>query len=106
MKKHEKVFKNEDGSQIKVMVSLYEGSGQSMGYNFSVQQRARGKRLWRSLISVDSYHYRRLSLEDREKCKFDEYMRIVGADRIHETAHELWEKIKPQIGVNLLTHYF
>jgi len=74
--KHEKIYKNEDGSQIKVEISLYVdndwATNASAHWKPFVSSREKGKRNWNTNHEAAT------------------------PEQILEAKLEFWEKIKPQ----------
>jgi hypothetical protein len=75
--KHEKVFKREDGSAIKITVSLYvELMKNEFYWNYQIEMRSPGKRKYRPVKVVGEPFY--------------------FSDEIFETQNELYNLIKPK----------
>lgn len=100
MAKHEKVFLLDDGSKLKVVVEMMTHLNKKPTYRVSGYSCPKGKRTWTNVVNTDGFEYRKLSMTERTKFNLDECSRIVGADRISETANELWHSIMPQLNIN------
>lgn len=71
---HEKIFKREDGTQIKVRVSVTTGSFDNQAYwYYGADWKEKRQRVWRH----------------------DKINLIVTPEEIYQTKLELWEKLKP-----------
>ena len=51
--------------------------------------------LWKSIVDHNDYSWRRLSQPDRIAHDMELQLNHVTQEEIHETALELWQKIKP-----------
>lgn len=100
MVKHEKIFKNDDDSRVKVIIEMFSHFNKKPTYRVSAYTCQKGKKTWVNVINTESFAYRNLSIIERAKFYRDECTKIVGADRITETANELWNAIKPDLNVN------
>lgn len=93
---HEKIYTREDGTKVKIAVSLWVDSFRDeFRYSSSVQTCLKGKRKWKSDFSFQDYQWRRLSMAEREKYAFQKSLFHVTKEEIQEVAIELWDKIKP-----------
>lgn len=98
---HEKVFKREDGSQVKVTV-MFGNNGALYGviipyYKFDLEVKCKGKRLWKRPYSIDDYDYRRLSHSERLQWLINEKMKYVSKEELHGMYVELWNMLKPEL---------
>lgn len=94
--KHEKVFKREDGSKIRIGVSLYSnGFSDEIDWKFWVHTCAPGKRSWYGTFNTDDYSYRKLTLDERKKHEIESALKYATLDEIKEVKTELWMKLKP-----------
>lgn len=100
--KHEKVFQLTETVKVKVIVEAVNNFNKTpISYKVSCYLCHKGKRTWSPVVDSDSYEYRRMSMEARAQFTANEYQRIVGEDKILQTANELWNTIKPQFGFNI-----
>jgi hypothetical protein len=92
---HEKIFKREDGSRVKLMVSvmfLYN----KLVYRCSTSTCIKGKRTWISTTNTDNYTYRALGMKDRKKVEEADMMKVVTPEEILEARLETWQLLKPK----------
>lgn len=94
---HEKIFKREDGKQVKVSLWLTIGNivNPVPKYHWHVWIRGKGKKNWKSPV-LDTYTYGRLSFDEKDARNKELYLQHATIEEVQETALELWEKIKPQ----------
>lgn len=95
--KHEKIFKQDDGSRVKVIVELSSISyGTTLNWSFIVLLCAPRKRTWFSPVNNNNYEYRRMSMDDRRAHEKKVYSQSVNMELVTETANELYEMLKPK----------
>jgi hypothetical protein len=103
----EKIFKREDGSQVKLTFYFTNGNNEweprgmiTPRYTFYIETREKGKKKWRDpMLSIrDTWEYReqpfphgRLDYERKEMMKY------VSEQEMYEAYLELWESIKPKL---------
>ena len=99
MMRHEKIIKNEDGSRVKITVSMSTDSRHMSGadYTISVETCEPKKRTFKSVVDGNSYSYRGLSMDERRKFCLDKNIEIAGKDAINKAMIECWEKAKPKL---------
>lgn len=103
MLKHEKVFKQEDGSRMKVVVSFFSlTSSRTPRYEVDVYLCEPGKRTWSSVVNSSSYHFNRMSVEDQHRAKLAKCREVAGDERVAEVAKELWQLMTPQLNGNFI----
>lgn len=97
----EKIFKREDGSQVKVTVSLITNNSlvhsHRCGYEFDVQIKGFRKREWKYTWGGDDWDYRKLGHNDRVKFILEKKMQHVTKTELHNLYLELWESLKPKL---------
>ena len=93
--KHEKIFKREDGSRVKIVADLMNYRLFDFEYRTSVYTCKKNKRSWFGVVNTDSYEYRGLSMDDRRKAEKAAQLKIVSKDEILQVKIELWELLKP-----------
>ncbi len=84
--KYEKIFRRDDGSQVKVEVSLWSDSGMrdsTMEYKYSIETRGNGKRKW---FYVSSRYDGKLT---------PDVIIFISPAEILEAETEFWKSIKP-----------
>jgi hypothetical protein len=93
---HEKILKRDDGSRVKIKVSLnnYLSRG-NLQYSTMVFSCEKGKRTWRSTFNSDDYTYRKLSMDGRREFEYKSQFNIVTEIELQQARLELWEKLKP-----------
>ena len=96
--KAEKIFKREDGNQVKVTAHIFieHYSNSTPMWSVSVETREKGKKNWLGVHSENDYTWRRLSTEDRRAYVKDEQLKHVTEAEIQEVKMELWLLLKPQ----------
>ncbi|MCP4356295.1 MAG: hypothetical protein GY793_11870 [Proteobacteria bacterium] len=100
--RHEKIIRREDGSRIKIEVSVYmdgHGGGKPR-YDFTVTLCEKGKRTFKGVHNFDyDYTWRAMSMEDRKKYCKNKYLEYVSTEEVNQAFLELWEMLKPD-GIN------
>ena len=95
--RHETILKREDGSQVKISVTLYINSTtEKPEYNISVTTRGKGKRNWLGCIDTDIWTYRQMNLQQREVFRMEQYLKHVTPAEIKAAKLEMWHKLKPE----------
>lgn len=95
--KHEKIIRREDGSRVKIEVSIYLDSyrrGEPV-YSFETSKCEKGKRTWKYPHSENDYVWRALDIKGRNEYSKNKYLYLVSKEEVMEAYIELWEKIKP-----------
>jgi hypothetical protein len=96
-----KIIKREDGTQYQICVGMgmYNNYGK-FHYKISVVYKAKNKRKWENLPDkMSSWIFRELSMEEREKYRFENMLKFVTEEEILEAQLELWAKIKPTLPI-------
>ena len=93
----EKIFKREDGSQVKITAGFHIGwSDNAPKWHTSVLTRGKGKKNWLGVYSGDNYEYRSLPMEDREKFILDAKLKHCTLEEMHEVKMQFWNSLKPE----------
>lgn len=93
----EKIYKQEDGSKVKIKVVAPFGFTRREGLLVSVSVCAKGKRKFHPVIDGDSHTWRGLSREDRAKDNKDRSLVYITEEQLKEVV-SLWvEENKPSI---------
>lgn len=108
MLQHEKTFTLEDGSKLRVVVSLEAPAvslaevpiAQQAYYSVWVETKPKGARTWSPVVNKDAFAYRKMSKEERAQLKLKACLSVAGAQRIQSVADELWQAIKPDVTRN------
>ena len=97
--KHEKIVKKEDGSRVKITVSMSTDSWRfsDINYHISVDTCEPRKRTFKPAVDDTSYLYRSLSMDDRREHCLKKNIEIAGKDNINAAIIECWEKAKPDL---------
>lgn len=90
------IIVRQNKSKIKIIVTIFLDVTKGAVYNFMLAQLPVGKRKW-IYIRQDSYAWRALSIEDREKSDRSLYLQFVTEAEIKAAKFELWEKLKPTV---------
>ncbi len=94
--RHEKTFRRDDGSRVKVEVRLEIEYGRKPVFTYWAGACQPRKRTFISATNHDDYSWRRLSREDRDKEDMRRILSVATADELHEVAMELWDLCKPE----------
>lgn len=93
---HEKIYKLEDGSRLKVVAQLIVDSTRgTVEYGASVYAAAPGKRAFAPIVNRDTFSFRNMSMEERRQFTGKQLVAIAGEERLLEVKLELWESLKP-----------
>lgn len=97
--KHEKTIRREDGSRVKIMVSVFLDSYNSSEprYDFETSKCEKGKRTFIYPHLTDDYKWRSLNMSDRRKYQQEKYLQNATKEEVQNVMNELWEKMKPEI---------
>ncbi len=96
--RHEKIIRREDGSRIKIEVSVYMDGfgGGKPKYRFHVSSCEKGKRTFKNVYNFDrDYTWRALKMDDRLIYSQNKYLEHVSAEEVNQAFLELWEMLKP-----------
>ncbi len=94
--KHEKIFKLDDGSRVKVIVSLDSASVLGdLEWDFFALTCEKGKRTWVSPIDKNQHSYRKKTMKERSEFAKAKYSELATKEMVEDTANELWNKLKP-----------
>jgi hypothetical protein len=95
---HEKIITREDGSKVKIGVSLFLPSTREHEYRVNIALCGKGKRTWVYKDCTDDYDYRyKLKFASPERIDYEHkfHLQFATEDEIHQAKLELWEKMKP-----------
>ena len=92
---YEKIFRKEDGSRVKVLVSPIVDMGE-LRFDYHVQVCAKGKRTWTHPIDKAHYKYRELSMSERIALCKKSYIETAGTEWINYALNEYWLSVKPK----------
>ena len=97
--KHEKIIRKDDGSRVKIVVSVSTDiwRGSDVDYTISVEICEPKKRTFKAVVDCNTYAYRGLSLEDRRQYCLEKNIEFAGKDAINQAMVECWEKGKPEL---------
>jgi hypothetical protein len=96
--RHEKIIRRDDGSRIKieVSVSLDFYTREEPHYSFVSSSCGKGKRLFKSPHSDNDYTWRALDIPERIEYANQEYFTICTEAEVLEAYLETWELMKPK----------
>jgi len=95
--RYEKIFKRENGSRVKIDVSLYvDWSDKKPDYDFSVYTCGANKRTWINPHSIDDYMWRKLGTVERKKYEIEKYRPFITESEINEAMVEAWNTLTPK----------
>lgn len=94
---YQKIIRRDDGSRVKISVSLYELYRGRAVYGEEVETCAKGKRTWRPSYNRDDYKYRGLSMGERKLHVLACNRKIATEAEILAVKIELWESLKPTV---------
>jgi hypothetical protein len=95
---HEKIFKRDDGSKVKVTVRLgITPVGGGVWWEYNTYRCEKGKRSWFSHINHDEYGWRKLDSEGRRLEDRRRALLLASVEEIEETMRELIGLIQPVV---------
>ena len=95
---HEKIFKRENGQQVKATISLNLGNSwrPSVNWGLIVCIKEKGKRAWiHASHGMSEWEFRKLSMEEKREKEHDHRMTFISDAELLELKTELWMKLKP-----------
>lgn len=93
---HEEILKRDDGSKVKLSIHFRSDWYRSyFEYKVNVEICKPKKRTWEVVVDLDDWHYRRLTMPEREQLKENEYLKYVTPQEILAAKLKCWEKLKP-----------
>ena len=92
----EKTLKREDGKRIRIIVEFFSAH-RSYEYRVNVLHCDKGKRTWRACCRMDSWTYRKMSMEERRKAVEMAQLDYVTEQEISAAKLELWESMRPEV---------
>lgn len=90
--RHERILKRDDGSKVKITVSLGIDSS-DCHWSVRVETCQPGKRTWIDTHDGDDWQYRKLDLDGRQSYKLQKQLEKVTIQEIHDTKVELVKMI-------------
>lgn len=95
---HEKIIKRNDGSRVKIEVSVYFDPYYSNKpvYRFQSSECKKGKRKFISPHSSNDYAWRSLSSKDRVAYQEKKYLSLCTLQEVNTAYIELWQILKPK----------
>lgn len=95
--KHEKILKREDGSRVKICVSIHtkDYGVSNAEFRSFVLTCKKGKRTWCSTYDSNDYRFRALPMHEREKFAENSQFNSVTKEELKDVKLELWNMIKP-----------
>lgn len=101
MLKHERIFKQTDGSRMKIVISFFGITTQDTSrYNVRVYLCEPGKRTWSDVAGSEHPGFGRMSVTEQRRVNLQKCLEFAGEDKIMEVANELWQQMKPQLDAN------
>ncbi|MDH3382097.1 MAG: hypothetical protein OEL54_05290 [Flavobacteriaceae bacterium] len=92
---HEKIFKRDDGSKVKITVRIMYSFLYDVKYSLHVMTCGKRKRKFQKTFDYDDYEYRKLGDKERTVFAKKKYLEHATKEEIDIVASELLEKIKP-----------
>jgi hypothetical protein len=96
MTTYERIIKRKNGDSVKLEITAFFSSGRSIEYSASAKTRSKGKRLWRNVLDIDAFGYRKLSMKDRPQHEEDLVLTVVTPKELYAAKLALWERLKPE----------
>lgn len=94
--RHEKIFKREDGSRVRVNIEFRaDWSYSKPEWYFSVDTCEKGKRTWVPACNGDDYFFRKLTMAERAKAVREESLKRASIDEVKLAMLELWDRLRP-----------
>jgi len=93
--KHEKIIRREDGTRVKISVSIY-ADYRGANYSTKVKYCQFGKRKWIDAIEYDDFRYRKLKNTERTEFIKQARLKYASDSEFLEAKTELWNKLKPE----------
>jgi hypothetical protein len=95
--RHEKVFKRDDGSKVRLTVELNVDFGSSKPrWYLRCDTCNKGKRTWLSTVE-DDYFFRKLSHDGKRQHITKVALLHVSENELTQTMEELWQQLKPSV---------
>lgn len=108
MLQHEKTYTLDDGTKLRVVLSLvFPATGiaqvstpNQAYYSVWAETKPKGGRTWTPVLNTESFAYRKMNPKEREQVRIESCLAIAGKDRIQSLADEFWQLIKPDVELN------
>jgi hypothetical protein len=99
MRKHEKIFKREDGTQYKIEVEIIVDRIDGIEFRHWVTTKEKNKRKWKNIVDKysDDWELRKLSWEEKQEHYKNTFLQYVTAEEILNVKLELWKNIQPKL---------
>lgn len=96
---HEKIIKRDDGSRVKIVISLNLDYPlrSTVNYRLSVALCEAKKRTWKAPTDENDHIHRLLSMDDSQLRIQANYLKHVTLEEILSVKLELWQSIKPEL---------
>ena len=95
--KYEKIIKREDGSRVRITISLrIEWNMDETCWDFMAHHCAKNKRTWTTPVNHDDYQWRKMDAADRKAEDRRRCLTLVSPDEVYEAMLELWEQAMPR----------
>lgn len=91
---YEKIYKREDGQKIRLQISYWHSNYDPV-WTVKVSTCQKGKRSWIPTVDGNSYSYRKLSQEDRDKYVIEQALKHLSQAEIETAMVECWQSLKP-----------
>lgn len=91
---YEKIIARENGDKVKLLINFFLLSLNQPTYKVNVYLCGKGKRKYNE-IKFDDYSYRSLTMQARKDFEYQEYLKHVTEDELHEAKLEVWQKLIP-----------
>lgn len=92
---HEKIFKRDDGTRIKITVTFWHDRSSGAIYNVFVEKCSPGKRKFVDVVDRNDYKYRKLNMPERADFVANQHLFFVTIQEIYDTKVELWKQLAP-----------
>lgn len=94
--RHSKVFKRQDGSRVRIDISVYlDGISSKIEYLVSASQCPPNKRTFSNFVDKEHHEFRKLSMAERRAYALKIVQENCSKEEISETFNELMELMKP-----------
>lgn len=108
MLQHEKTYTLDDGSKLRVIISLESpatgiaqaSAASAANYRVWAETKTKGGRTWTPVINTDAFDYRKMSRDEREQFRLKSCISLAGKARIQALANEFWQLLQPNIDAN------
>lgn len=96
--RHEKIIRRDDGSRVKITVSLtVDYCSNNANWDFQVHRCEKGKRSWESNVDEFSYTLRSLSIKEQRARTRHLALQLATEEEVKAVMQELLNTIKPEV---------